>query len=211
MIDQLLVSLEKKYSEGKVTRNIEQWQPSPLDPKGAPLRIHDGHRMGKKMTGLEHNYAPVYSYYLAKRRVNTLVEMGVLRGIGLAIWCDVFPNAQVIGLDIDPSHFMRHKSKLIELGAFKSNTPLISKFDELSDEAATGLRILAPDGIDVFIDDALHYDAAIIQAFEKFWPLINKGGVYFIEDNSRVVFALRRKFPQVRFNDYKEMTVAVKE
>lgn len=206
-----LIALEHKYSAGQVTRGIKPWEPSPYDPKGSPLRIHDGHRMGPRKVGLEHNYAPVYAHYLSDRRVGTLVEMGVLRGLGLAIWVDLFPQAHIIGLDWDWTAYQEHLPKLLQLGAFSQSLPRVYRFDELDPKADQMLHAITPGGIDVFIDDALHYDDAIIQAFVKFFPILNKGGVYFIEDNARVIYELRRKFPELRFNDYKEMTVIVKE
>ena len=63
-------------------------------------------RGGDRM--LFNGYAKDYSRYLKSfdcdRRL-IVAEFGILRGNGLAIWCDLFPNARVLGFDIDTSHF----------------------------------------------------------------------------------------------------------
>lgn len=54
---------------------------------------------------LHHGYAKKYAEYLLPflNRVQpvTVLECGILRDTGIAIWCDLFQEGRIIGLDID--------------------------------------------------------------------------------------------------------------
>lgn len=66
--------------------------------------IHQG---GDRMNSIYHNYSKIYSAYLLKfldKKIN-LVEIGILNGIGLSIWCDIFKDSNIYGLDIDTGIF----------------------------------------------------------------------------------------------------------
>jgi SAM-dependent methyltransferase len=140
-----------------------------------------GDRMGL------HGYAPAYAAALAGKSPRVIVELGILRGTGLAMWCELFPDARVIGLDIDPSMFRGNLPDLLARGAFARNEPEVYEFDELAPDAADRLaRILGPDAMDLFIDDALHYDEAILGALDYCLEHLSPDGVYFIEDNDQV-------------------------
>ena len=68
---------------------------------------------------LHHGYGPTYARYLQPfvgARNLTVAEFGILNGTGLAIWCDLFTDARVIGLDIDLSHFEGNRSALERRG-----------------------------------------------------------------------------------------------
>ena len=90
------------------------------------------------MTGgdrmLHHGYGPTYARYLRPflgGRNLTVAEFGILKGTGLAIWCDLFTDARVIGLDIDLGHFEENRSRLARRGAFKQNRPELHEYDQL--------------------------------------------------------------------------------
>ncbi len=68
-------------------------------------------RGGDRMSPLRHNYGRYYEHALRPfvgREDVTLVELGILTGIGLAVWTDLFPHGRIIGLDIDLSHFAQN-------------------------------------------------------------------------------------------------------
>ena len=153
-----------------------------------------------------HNYAPVYSTFLPDN-LNVLVELGFLQGVGLAVWCELYPEAQIIGLDIDGSYFIENLPFLFQKDAFRLNQPIVNVFDELADNTAEITKILNGEKIDVMIDDALHYDNAILKAFADFHPHMAKGGVYFIEDNRTVADKIAAKYPQYQVFSHGEITV----
>lgn len=114
-----------------------------------------------------------------------MVELGVLLGAGLAMWCDLFPEARIIGLDIDPGRFAG--DSLYERGAFRRNRPEVCFFDELGDDRFRSLeKILDGEKIDVFIDDALHNDDSILTMARTAKPFLADRCLYFVEDNATV-------------------------
>ena len=62
------------------------------------------------------HYGNIYEKEVVQRFMNcpniTLVEIGILQGTGLAIWCDVFPKADVYGLDFKLEYFERNLQNL---------------------------------------------------------------------------------------------------
>lgn len=193
-----LTRLEQQYSGG-----FEFVRPpiaSEHDTVKAPHSVFHGHRFQPRGTCKKraHDYAQRYAEALERfNRTDPLVvvEMGILRGVGLAVWCDVFPNARVIGLEIDLTHWHENLGNLTQRGAFRRNSPEVCRYDELSPDAPSELKaILGHAKIDVFIDDALHYDAAIVKAFCDVRPSMHPHGVYLIEDNYHVGRALQTRF-----------------
>lgn len=204
----VLARLETRYAGGIVT-GIRPVTPSPLDALGNPQSVFHGHRMQPKTKKRAHNYAPAYAQHLpGAADAQVVIELGILRGVGLAIWCDLFPAARVIGLDVDLSHFREAEADLKRRGAFSKNAPEVYSYDELAPDAATTLTgILRGDLIDVFIDDALHYDAAILKTAHDVLPLMRAGGVYFVEDNFHVHEKLRERYPQRTILSREELTI----
>ena len=78
---------------------------------------------------------------------NVLVDMTVGNGGGLAIWCDLFPDARVLGLDIDLDGY--DYLKLKNAGAFQRSNPEVYLFDKRYDNISS---ILDGDKIDVLIE-----------------------------------------------------------
>ena len=209
--ESLLVETERIYSSGEVTLGITPWRKSPFDRETPPTSVFDGHRMRPRTKdhGRARGYAKAYSEVLKDREINVMAEMGILRGIGLAIWCDVFPKARIIGLDWDLTAYADFTTMLLKRGAFQKNTPEIHQFDEISPFASYDLRrILGREKLDLFIDDALHYDAAIINSFSAFHRSVKIGGLYIIEDNKNVASVLAKTYRgQHEVRSFNELTV----
>jgi hypothetical protein len=99
-------------------------------------------RGGDRMSPHYHNYGRCYAQFLKPfiavpcAPPLILVEVGIFRGSGLAIWCDLFPNARVIGLDIDLSNFEGRRKRLEAMGAFRNNAPELFAFDQLNEAGA---------------------------------------------------------------------------
>ena len=189
-----LAELERKFSGGFDLAPPPT--PSPIDSVSAPRLVFDGHRFQPRGTcrNFAHDYGQRYEKALERFDSNdeiTIVEMGVLRGVGLAIWCELFPKARVIGLDVDTAHFKANADVLVERGAFANGLPELYQYDELSDSARDVLHdILRGSAIDVFIDDALHYTRAIVKAYTDVLPFMHPSGVYIVEDNSHTATAI---------------------
>jgi hypothetical protein len=137
------------------------------------------------------NYARVYEILLQDRRleIRTLLEIGIgsllpspssmsgyvnqsyRPGASLRAWKAYFPNAQVVGIDIQPDTQFeeeRIKTYLCDSTDFES----VRRLGEQ----------LPASAIQVIIDDASHDGSDQLKTLKHFWPLLEDGGFYFIED-----------------------------
>ena len=148
---------------------------------------------------LHHGYARKYSEYLhpfiLEGKPVTLAEVGILRGTGLAIWCDLFTSGRVLGLDIDLGHARGNMANLRARGAFGVIEPELHEFDQFVDNAALLAELLQGDKIDVFIDDGYHSSETIIATLKSALPHLAERFVYFIEDNWDVHAELEALYP----------------
>ena len=159
-----------------------------------------------------HGYAVHYERFLksyVQNRDQRLVicEVGILNGSGLAIWCDLFPNSRVIGLDIDISIAERNMDNLLKLGAFSDNSPELHKYDQLIDSTELLDEILDGDRIDIFIDDGAHFDDAIRTTMRSVLPHLSDPFVCIVEDNADVHRKLELEYPKFPLFVDGELTV----
>ncbi len=186
-----LVQTEIKYG-GHVT-NVPKKIASPLDPARSGF-LTGGDRM------LGHGYAEVYSRYLGRHRESrgrlTLVEIGILRGTGLAMWCDLFEDARIIGLDIDLSYYQTNVENLKRRGAFHKNEPEVYEFDQFQENESYLGRILQGARIDVIIDDGCHTADAILTTLKSVQSHLAERFTYFVEDNGPVQETDQEDVPQ---------------
>jgi hypothetical protein len=145
-------------------------------------------RGGDKMHVHGNNYAPAFGELLDGVRVDTIVELGVLTGVSLAMWCELYPDAQVVGLDVDLSRV--EWDDLVSRGAFKPNRPLMFEWDAFAPEPIREVST-----IDVFVDDGPHKVDAIRTVAEFVKPLMNPGGRYIVEDVPEAFEVLQEVWP----------------
>lgn len=215
--------IDKEQQFGGIHHGVVRSKTSPLDPR-KPEQYSAGfvrkgdqvlptHIGGDRMSLNHHGYSIAYSSYLtpflgARREERlVIVEIGILRGIGLAIWCDLFPNARVIGLDLDTSNFEANRATLEAQGAFRHNRPEVYEFDQFADNRQKLADILGKDKADIVIDDGAHTLDAIMMTFQSIRKSLATDYVYFIEDFRGIEDALRKMLPGkcVAYRD--EMTV----
>ncbi len=160
---------------------------SPLDE--VPAR---GDRGGDRM--VYQDYAPLYAMVLPDR-AQRVVEMGIFKGTGLALWADLYEGADIIGLDIDIDRYLNHKPELVALSAFRHSVPRVMEFDELDGESWFNIDFQIEDGsVDVWIDDAIHRTDVILNAWERAEKFMAPRSVYIIEDNSEVGPILQARY-----------------
>ena len=96
--------------------------------RGEMIGMTGGDRM------IHHDYSHIYESYLEpfvqKSENIGLIECGILRGTGLAVWSKLFPEATIVGLDIDLSHTQNNMENLISKGAFSESKPFLIEFDQ---------------------------------------------------------------------------------
>lgn len=128
-----------------------------------------------KNTGIDnggHNYGTMfYDHILTHYRwCSAVLEIGVLRGESLRAWAEFFPDANVVGLDINSEYLF--------------NEGRINCFQvDCSDE--THLNFFASDHQETFsviIDDGSHKKRHQLTAFSYLKKCMKAGGIYIIED-----------------------------
>lgn len=119
-------------------------------------------------------YFEVYTRHLSRFRDKeiTLIEIGVQGGGSLDMWSTFFPNAKIIGIDIDPEcQKLKYKSPNIELMHGNQADPEFWKvfFERYSK-------------VDVIVDDGGHEMHQQVISLENCFPNLKVGGVYITED-----------------------------
>ena len=174
-----LIGIEIKYGGKTWAVSIQN---SALDSGGPSDMAVGGDRM------LHQGYAGYYERFLqpyVQNRDQRIVfcEVGVLEGTGMTIWCDLFPNARCIGLDVDLSNIEGNMEYLRDLGAFSKNSPELFEYDQFVYSSEYLEEILGGDTIDIFTDDGNHSDEAIMTTLKSVAPHLSEEFVYFVEDN----------------------------
>lgn len=201
-----LVRHELQY--GGLVRNVPRRKVSPFDAR-SPKELARGGMIGGDRFH-HHGYASTYAKYLEPFLTNppqVIVEIGVLKGSGLAIWCELFPQSRVIGLDIDLSHFRENTPALVDRGAFTRNKPLVGEFDQLNPQTTELLKLLAGRTADLVVDDGLHSDEAIANTFNAIRPYLSPTFVYIVEDSVSAAGVMRALAPDCAVASYNELTV----
>ena len=205
-----LIGSEIKY--GGIVKNVARNKVSPKDPRTKEQLLTGGMTGGDRM--LHHGYASKYSEYLLpylkkakKGRSLTVVEFGILKGTGLAIWCDLFTGGRILGLDIDLGHIKENMENLKAIGAFRSNQPELHEFDQFIDNVEYLGTILKGDKIDVCIDDGFHSIESILSTMKSVMPYLADRAVYIIEDNRDVHKEIKIIYPNMYVDHQDELTI----
>jgi hypothetical protein len=142
--------------------------PSPL-PTLDELAVHHG---TDKRVGI-HAYTKWYEALFSplRHRPINFLEIGVQGGGSIKMWADYFPNARIVGIDIDP-RCAQFATKRVQIITGSQDNPEIAKY--LAGEYAGGF--------DVIIDDGSHVSEHQIKSLELFFPLVRPGGAYVVED-----------------------------
>jgi len=210
-----LIDKEKQF--GGLIQNVARNKISPKDVRTPESIRSGGMQGGDRMSFNLHGYALAYATYLKPMLVKTekehltLVEVGILKGTGLAIWCDLFPSATVLGLDIDIDNCLKNIPSLKQQGAFTQNQPVLHEFDAYEGKSAQIEKILQGKKIDIFIDDGPHTRDAILNTFRAIKPFLANTFVAFIEDNSNIAKELRELLPEFCVLNQGELTVIFPE
>lgn len=120
-----------------------------------------------------HSYTKWYDALLSPRRWDrlTMLEIGVQSGASIRMWADFFPNAKLVGIDIDP-RCAQFATKRIQIITGSQDNPEIAAF--LAGEYAGGL--------DIVIDDGSHVGQHQRASLNLYFPLVKAGGMYIVED-----------------------------
>lgn len=125
-----------------------------------------------------HSYGPVYErLFSAFANDNiTILEIGIQLGGSMLLWHDLLPKSFVLGIDIEESY---HESIPARMDDERYQFIID---DAYSVKTVKKVKQLAPNGIDVAIDDGPHTLDSMLRFLDLYLPLLNKGGVAIIED-----------------------------
>ncbi len=116
-------------------------------------------------------YGPAYDELLTPRKesIRSILEVGVFKGASIKAWHDFFPNAEIVGLDHDPS-------------CVTFNVARIETFTVNSYDLDTVNQVLGDRTFDLIVDDGWHDSRAQAASLATLWPRLNPGGLYVVED-----------------------------
>lgn len=123
----------------------------------------------------KHHYTPVYHEMFKDRRneIKKVIEIGPAEGAGLFMFRDYFPNAVIIGLELD--HVRVDNLQ-------ESGEPIaVYQFDQSSAKDICS-KIEEFESADIVIDDGSHNPIDQIFTFQGVMPYLKKGSTYIIED-----------------------------
>ena len=111
-----------------------------------------------------------YEFFLSKYKNEriTLLELGIYQGASLKMWSEYFPEANIVGIDID------ERCKRFE------NGKIVCKIRDLSEwKNLVELSTCKPS---IIVDDASHIWSHQIKALFALFPELSSGGIYILED-----------------------------
>lgn len=125
-----------------------------------------------------HNYLPYYWAHFrdVRLQVRSVLEIGLETDRSIRMWEEFFPNAEIVGVDIDP-----------RCAAFEGGRRRICIGDQGSPQFLASVLARAQAPFDVIIDDGSHRVEHQIGAFNFLFPRMSSHGIYVIEDTGGVV------------------------
>lgn len=113
-------------------------------------------------------YGPLYDGLvftkIDRRQPCRILELGVHNGASMRLWEQLFPQAQIIGLDIEP--------RCLQYATERASIVIGNQTD------AALLRSLGE--FDLVVDDCSHDGGDIVASFEALWPQTKMA--YVVED-----------------------------
>ncbi len=121
-------------------------------------------------------YLHVYDKFLANYKKENepvkLLEIGVFKGGSLEIWGEYLPKgSKIIGIDIDK-----------KCAEYKYNNENIEVFIGSASDENFVEKNFKNMNFDIIVDDGSHICSDVIKTFELFFPKLNNGGLYIVED-----------------------------
>ncbi len=119
-----------------------------------------------------HDYLRHYEIFLSTLRDEkfTLVELGCYTGASLKMWKEYFPQAHIIGVDLNEKLSSLEQDRISFICSDAVADTLPAKIAEYNEE------------ILCIIDDCSHAWGDQRRSFEMLFPLLKSGGYYIIED-----------------------------
>lgn len=128
-----------------------------------------------------------YADRLANRQIDSLLELGILRGGSVAFFSEYLKPKRHMAVDIHRGEGGLDTFATIVNGRAGEERQLYVRYDISQADTATIIsayesRFGAEAEFDLIIDDASHNYALTLQAFNGLFPRVKPGGIYAIED-----------------------------
>ncbi len=126
---------------------------------------------GRKITKWKH-YFPIYEKHFSpiRNKPIKILEIGILNGGSLEMWRYYFPEATIVGIDINPNCKQHEQEGInVRIGDQTDQNFLQSLIDEFGT-------------FDLIIDDGSHHVNHVNKTFQFLFPKLANNGIYFIED-----------------------------
>lgn len=105
---------------------------------------------------------------------SSIFEIGVREGGSLVLWNEIFPQANVVGIDIDMSLISE------SAGNYGIN---VFHCDSTNVEHVTMIIEVELGGeVNMIVDDGSHTLENIVHNLKNYWKFVSFGGIYVIED-----------------------------
>lgn len=136
-------------------------------------------KYGTDKASNHHNYTKIYEgmFEPIRDKVTGILEIGIggknykgIMGSSLKMWADYFHNAEIVGIDIDPTADVDFGSRISVVIGDQTRRSVLEK----------SLKKLP--SVDIIIDDGAHKNNLTVATFEYLWPKLEPGGIYVIED-----------------------------
>jgi predicted O-methyltransferase YrrM len=106
-------------------------------------------------------------------KVKRVLEIGVHKGASLRMWEEYFPNAEIVGVDIDEACLFNAG----RIRCYHGNQSDVTSLIAIADKACREFGLF-----DLIVDDGSHLAADQIKTAWALLPFLAKGGIYVCED-----------------------------
>jgi SAM-dependent methyltransferase len=126
-----------------------------------------------------HSYLDIYEklFEPLKNGPIQILEVGVANGCSLRMWLEYFPQAEVLGMDNNPSAIRDLVEQTPEAMSGRFRTLICEQDNDTA--LAEWCR---NDEFDIIIDDAGHDPKKQMLSFMLLWRAVKPGGYYIVED-----------------------------
>ena len=114
----------------------------------------------------EPHFIEAYKKHLAALTPKRVLEIGVQHGGSLKIWRDMFPDAEIVGVDIDPQCKQYEETNIKVLIGDQHDVKFLESLGDF----------------DIIIDDGGHTMTQQQTSLKWLMPQLREGGIYVIED-----------------------------
>ena len=125
-----------------------------------------------------HNFTSIYERFLFDKResVKKILEVGVYHGSSVQMWEHYFPNAKILGLDINSLYFNeRTITDRVTLAVCDA-----TDVNQLTSTLAQ--NSFEPGTVDFVIEDGSHRVSDQVKTLGLAWNYVKPGGLYILED-----------------------------